>query len=95
MSNHEFELGDAIRAYLTEVGIKNQLKIESAIAEWGRIMGLAIAAKTGKVWHKDGILYVQMTDPTWRNELTFAKTKIKDVMNAEMGEDLIVEVKVL
>lgn len=95
MSAHEFELGHAIQAYLNEVGIRNRMKIEAAIADWGRIMGLAIAAKTGKIWHKDGVLYVQMTDPAWRSELTFAKTKIKDVMNAEMGEELIQEVKVM
>jgi predicted nucleic acid-binding Zn ribbon protein len=63
--------------------------------KWGRIMGTAIAENTEKVWYKDHILYLQISNPVWKNELGFAKTKIKDIVNREIGEPIVHEVKIV
>ena len=94
MSANEFELGDAIRAFLNEAGIRQKMKIEAAIADWGRIMGLTIASKTQKIWFKEGVLHVQISDPSWKTELSFSKTQIRDKMNQDMGEDIVEDVKI-
>jgi predicted nucleic acid-binding Zn ribbon protein len=96
MSNHnQSSLGDAIDAYLRKNGLNERVKVEGVIAEWGRIMGTAIAENTEKVWYKDHILYLQISNPVWKNELGFAKTKIKDIVNREMGEPIVHEVKIV
>ena len=95
MKENEFSIGDAISSYLQEIGIRDRLKVEAVIEQWSRIMGQAIAANTSKLWYKDGVLHVQMSNPTWRMELGMAKSKIKEVLNREMGQEIIQEVRIL
>lgn len=93
--NNQSSLGDAIDAYLRKNGLHERVKVEGVIAEWGRIMGTAIAENTEKVWYKDRILYIQIGNPVWKNELSLAKTKIKDIVNREIGEQIVQEVKIV
>lgn len=88
-------LGEAIEFYLKSNGLKEKVLVEKAISEWPRIMGKSIADNTEKVWFNSGVFYVRMNNPIWRTELGMAKSKIKDILNKEMGSDLITEVKIV
>jgi predicted nucleic acid-binding Zn ribbon protein len=88
-------LGEAIEAYLQSNGLKEKMLVEQVIAEWPRIMGKAIAENTEQIWFRSGIFYVRMRHPVWKNELAMAKTKIKDMLNKELGASLITEVKIV
>lgn len=87
-------LGDAIEAFLQERGLKEKVLVERVITDWPRIMGAAIGENTEKIWFKDGTFYIRMRTPIWRNELSMAKSKIKDILNRELGATLVQEVKV-
>jgi predicted nucleic acid-binding Zn ribbon protein len=92
--SNEFSLGEAIESYLDSRGLKEQALVERVITEWPRIMGKAIAENTEKIWFRDGIFYVKIGHPVWKTELGMAKTKIKDMLNKELGGDLVNEVRV-
>jgi predicted nucleic acid-binding Zn ribbon protein len=88
-------LGEAIDFYLQSNGLKARVQIEQLIMDWPRIMGKAIADNTQRLWFRDGVFNIRMKDPVWKNELGFAKGKIKEILNKELGVELVQEVKVL
>jgi predicted nucleic acid-binding Zn ribbon protein len=92
--DNQFSIGEAIDAFLESRGLKEQALVERVITDWPRIMGRAIEENTEKVWFRDGIFYVKMGNPIWKNELTLAKSKIKEMLNKEIGAQLIKEVRV-
>ncbi|MEM0995816.1 MAG: DUF721 domain-containing protein [Bacteroidota bacterium] len=92
--DNEFSIGEAIDAYLESRGLKEQSLVERVISDWPRIMGNAIAENTEKLWFRDGIFYVKMGNPIWKNELGLARSKIRDLLNKELGAQLVKEVRV-
>ncbi len=88
-------LGEAIQAFLDKHGLRQESKIQQIIAEWERLMGGPIAQNTEKVWFKDGVLYIKMTSPLWKNELQMARLKMRETLNRELGEEIIEEVKII
>jgi predicted nucleic acid-binding Zn ribbon protein len=88
-------LGEAIEHYLQSNGLKEKVQVEQLIMDWPRLMGKTIAENTEQLWFRSGIFYVRMKSPIWKTELGFAKSKIKDILNKEIGMTLIEEVKVM
>lgn len=88
-------LGDAIDAFLVERGLKDQADMQRVISEWPRIMGRAIHENTEALWFKDGVFYVRMASPVWKNELAMAKSKLRELINREIGRDLVVQVRII
>ncbi len=87
-------IGEAIEAYLKERGLTSEVSVQKVLNSWPKIMGRAIAENTEKAWFNNGIFYLKMRTPVWKNELSMAKSKIKDMLNREIGYDLIHEVRV-
>ena len=92
---NEMSMGEAIQAYLEQNGLKDKSLIQGVIGNWGTIMGRPIAENTERVWYNQGIFYVKMNNPVWKNELNLGRSKIKDTLNKEMGRELINEVKII
>ena len=88
-------LGEAIKAYMKQNNLQDTALIQQVIHDWGRLMGRPIHENTEKVWFREGVLYVRMNNPVWKNELQLGKSRIKDLLNKEMGRELINEVKIV
>jgi hypothetical protein len=58
-------------------------------------MGPVIAKYTGDIRITNGVLYVEVKSAALREELSFGKSKIIEVLNAEAGSELIREVILL
>lgn len=96
MSDSNFNsLGDAISRFLKHHGIEDSYTIQEMIADWELLMGKPIANNTERIWFKNNILYVRMSSAVWRQELSLARLKIKDMINKKVGKDLVQEVKIL
>ncbi len=92
---NEFSLSEAIDAFLDSNGIKEKALVERVIGDWERIMGKSVADNTLKVWFSNGILYVKMGHPAWKNEMMLSKTNILEMLNKELGASLIKELRLL
>ncbi|MEL6671926.1 MAG: DUF721 domain-containing protein [Bacteroidota bacterium] len=88
-------LGDAIKAFLDKHGLKEEVDIQSIIRDWESLMGAPIAQNTEKMWFNKGIMYIRMSSPIWKNELHLARTKIKEMINKRVGQDLVQDVRIL
>ena len=91
---NQMSIGEAIEAYLKERGLTSDVAIQKVLNSWPRIMGNAIAENTEKAWFNNGIFYLKMRTPVWKNELAMARSKIREMLNREIGSELIKEVRV-
>lgn len=87
-------LGEALEAFLENNGLKEKALVQRAISEWTVIVGEAVAAQTGRIWFANGIFYVEIRHPAWRQELQMGKSRIKDLINQYLGASLVQEVRI-
>ncbi|MCS6929610.1 MAG: DUF721 domain-containing protein [Saprospiraceae bacterium] len=92
MRHNEMTLKEAIQAMLREYRLDGKLKELHARAVWDRLMGKKIETYTANVRVHQGVLYVTVLSAPLRQELSFARDKIRDLINEEMGENYIHEV---
>jgi hypothetical protein len=63
------------------------------ISLWGRTMGPTIEQYTKSIdISRTGTLYLTIDSATLRQELSYGKSKIKKILNEELGENFIKEV---
>ncbi|MBJ34278.1 MAG: RNA-binding protein [Flavobacteriaceae bacterium] len=67
------------------IGIDN-IKVQEA---WLKTMGKNIQKYTYKVVYKKGILYVKLKSSVLKEELTFEKMKVINLLNKELGKEYI------
>jgi predicted nucleic acid-binding Zn ribbon protein len=82
-------VGDIIKEYLDDMNISRRLKEKRLVAQWGNILGRAIASRTKQVYIKDRTLHVQLTSSVARSELMMMRKNILDKLNEIAGEPLI------
>lgn len=59
---------------------------------WGALLGASVKNRTTSLYFRNGILQVKLDSSVLRNELSFAKENIKEKMNKELGEELVLEI---
>jgi len=85
-------LKEAIDQMLDKYRLRNRFDQSYVLAHWDKIMGSAIATRTKTVYIKERTLFLQIESAPLRNELFHAKSKIIELINREMGSDLLEEV---
>ncbi|MCE7071362.1 MULTISPECIES: DUF721 domain-containing protein [Dyadobacter] len=85
-------LKDAIDQMLEKYRLRNRFDQSYVVAHWEKIMGSAIATRTKTVYIKEKTLFLQIESAPLRNELFRAKGKIIELINREMGSELLEEV---
>lgn len=85
-------LKDGIKALLRAYRLQGKLNEVVVVASWERVMGKTVAMKTQEVFVSKGKLFVRLTSAPLKHELVMAKTKVLELINAEVGEEVIREV---
>ncbi len=85
-------LGDLIPALLAKLGLAQGLHDRQVVERWPDVVGPKIAEVTVAERIKDGKLWVSVSHPAWRNELTFMKRELIDRLNAAMGEEIVKDI---
>ena len=70
------------------IGIDN-IKVQEA---WLKTMGKNIQKYTFKVVYKKGILYVKLKSSVLKEELTFEKVKVINLLNKELGKEYVKDI---
>ena len=85
-------LKDSLQALVHAYKMQGKLNEVTITESWEKIMGRAIAIKTQQLFFRDGKLFVRLTSAPLKHELTMAKTKVIELINAEVGMKAIKEV---
>lgn len=85
-------LKESLQALVNAYKLQGKLNEVTIVESWGKIMGKAIAIKTQEIYFRNGKLFVRLSSAPLKHELVMAKTKVIDLINAEVGMKAIEEV---
>jgi len=85
-------LKEAIDLMIERYRLRNKFDQSYVVAHWEKIMGTAIGSRTKTVYIRDRKLFLQIESAPLRNELVRAKSKIVELINREMNNDLVEDV---
>ncbi|MFD1467966.1 DUF721 domain-containing protein [Hymenobacter caeli] len=90
--NDVIDLKDGLAALVKAYRLQGKLNEVTVVASWERVMGKPVALKTKEVYVYQGKLFVRLTSAPLKHELMMAKTKVLELINAEVGETVVKEV---
>lgn len=80
---------DILQRFLREQGLETPLNEYRAIKVWPEVAGPAIARLTGDVSFRGGTLYVKITRPALRQDLTMGRTQLIKKVNEAVGAQVV------
>ncbi len=83
---------DAFESFLKVYNLKTKFNETYLVAYWEKIMGASIANRTEKMYIKSGVLFIRLNSAPLSQELLLAKTKLIQLLNTEIGEQVINDV---
>ncbi|RMG82769.1 MAG: DUF721 domain-containing protein [Bacteroidetes bacterium] len=90
--SNETTLKEAIEELLKAYRLNGKLNEVKLKHVWEKITGNYIARETESVILKGNILQIKLKSPVIRQELGYARTKLVDKINEELGEKLIEDI---
>jgi predicted nucleic acid-binding Zn ribbon protein len=88
----DISLKEGLEALVRTYRLQGKLNEVTVVSSWERVMGKAVALKTQEVYVNQGKLFVRLTSAPLKHELLMAKTRVAELINAEVGETVIKEV---
>lgn len=85
----EITLKSAINRLLKAYGLEEKMNETKIIIAWEKVMGKVIANYTNNIKIKDKKLIIELKSSALREELSYAKEKIIDTLNKEVGKKVI------
>ncbi len=90
--SNEVTLGAALESVLTELNLRHGVYEARIEALWEPVMGNTIARHTTNINLKGDRLYLTVDSAALRTELFYSRVKIRDVVNKELGKNIIKDV---
>lgn len=90
--NDDFSIGDAMKEFMKTNKLESGLDIVNVKETWFKMMGPAIKNYTTAIELKRNTLYIQLNSSVVKQELEYGKSKIIQMLNEELGKDLIKEI---
>lgn len=89
---NEHRLDEVIQQLIQTFRLEGKLKEAEIIASWEELVGPTIAGHTVgiKIYHKK--LFVEVDSAALRNELVYAREKLKQLINQKVGENFIEDI---
>ncbi|MEQ1747022.1 MAG: DUF721 domain-containing protein [Saprospiraceae bacterium] len=89
---NDISLQEAMQAMIREYRLEPQLNETRVKMLWGKLMGKTISTYTANIHVRKNVLYLTILSAPLKHELSFAKDKIKDLLNEEMGVEFVKDV---
>lgn len=86
-------IGDLLNMFLRREGLETPLLQKRAIDSWDSIMGKTITRYTAEKFIKNQTLYVKITSPALRQDLSMMRARIVGRINQAVGAQVIADVR--
>ena len=86
-------LADIIARCLRADGLETPLKQRRVVDAWGRVVGKAVEKYTGEKFIRNQTLFVKITNPALRADLSMMRERLVKNLNAEVGAQIITDIK--
>lgn len=87
-------ISDLLNMYLRREGLETPLLQKRAIDSWDTLMGPTIMRYTGNKFIKNQTMFVKITNPALRQDLSMMRTKITQRINQAVGSQVTVDVRI-
>ena len=87
-------ISDLLNMYLRREGLETPLLQKRAVAAWDSIIGPTIVRYTGDKFIKNQTMFVKITNPALRQDLSMMRTRIVRRINEAVGSQIIADVRI-
>lgn len=92
IKKNESTIQEALKDMLQEFRLAPQLNEARVKTLWEQLMGKTISTYTSNITVRKNVLYLTILSAPLKHELSYAKDKIRTMLNDELGEEFIKEV---
>ena len=86
-------IGDLLRQAIEENQSAFRFDEMSAIKAWPVVIGAQIAAKTLRPFIKQGVMTIKVPGAPLRHELNMLRSRLAAAINAQVGKDVVKELR--
>ena len=87
-------IGEVIKELLKNYDITSKFNEAHVITSWDKLMGPSVTKYTVKIEVEKRILFVKLSNSALKQELSYAREKIKKMLNDEVGEEVLLDVRI-
>ncbi|MDR2224053.1 MAG: DUF721 domain-containing protein [Flavobacteriaceae bacterium] len=88
----ESSVSDILKIIIKENKLERGIDSLDAIAAWRRLLGPGVANYTLDVVLRRDVLYVALSSPIVREELTYGKSKIIALINEDLKKEIVKDI---
>ncbi|MFV0541867.1 MAG: DUF721 domain-containing protein [Aestuariibaculum sp.] len=88
-NNEHISISDALKDFITSNNLEKGLNKVNVADAWFHLMGNGVNSYTNSVNLQGDTLYVQLISSVLREELSYGKEKIINMINEELGKEII------
>lgn len=85
-------IGELIKAFYEERKGPDYLDEVKVVKGWSGVVGPFIAQYTRDLYIKEGVLFVQITSDSLRNELSYSKSVLLKNLNNLVGREVLTDI---
>ena len=85
---------EVIKELLNNYDITSKFNEAHIITSWDKLMGPSVTKYTVKIEIEKRILFVKLSNAALKQELSYARQKIKKMLNDEVGEEVLLDVRI-
>ncbi len=82
-------IADLLRQYLSQQQLQTPLAEHRLLQAWPEVVGPAVAARTGRIFLRNGTLHVQIRSAALRHTLTLAQAQLVAQLNRAARQPVI------
>ncbi|MFL9843666.1 DUF721 domain-containing protein [Flavobacterium rhizosphaerae] len=90
--NENNAIGDVLKQFIQSNNLQKGMDRISVRDAWKNLMGNGVNSYTKEIMLKGTTLYVELTSAVLREELSYGKQKIIQMINEELGREVVKEV---
>lgn len=96
MQRHKAEsIGDILAQYLRGTEAEKGLLERRVVASWSSVMGESVAAFTGDMEMKNGVLYVHIHSAALKQQLFECRHQLVKKLNDAVGSRIVTDIRIL
>lgn len=87
--NENLPLGEALQEFIKENRLQKGMDKVNAREAWAKLMGNGVNNYTTSIELRNETLFISLSSSVLREELSHGKSKIVNLLNEELGKELI------
>lgn len=87
------DVSELVNAFLRQNGLETPLLQRRLIDSWGKVAGKTIDRYTEEKYIRNQVLFVKLSRPALRADLSMMRTDLVNRLNQEVGAKIIIDIR--